>query len=233
MYHDPRDHGPVDLTLPEEMLLLVLDDLTGRIQASLPNYLAAGAAMASLAFSGHITPRGDGKQGRFDPTYMSLPSDAYLSEALNVMGGRGFDKKPKVLLTAVARRKGLVPLLKQNLIDKGILERKWKEKLIVFTETTYPTKNPVPEQLLKARMERAMFGRGPVDPRDAVLITLAKAGCALNRNFDPKTLKAHKGRINEICKGENLATTATKQAIEAVHAAMIAATVVPAVTAGV
>ena len=233
MYHDPRDHGPVDLTLPEEILLLVLDDVTGRIQGSLPTYLAAGAAMASLAFSGHISPRGEGKSGRFEATYMSLPSDTYLSRALNLMIAKGFDKKPRVLLTAVARHNGLIPLLKQNLIDKGILERTWKEKFIIFTETNYPTINPVPEQLLKERMENAMFGTGAIDARDAVLLTVAKAGGVLNRIFNPRVLKAHRRRINEICKGDNLATTATKQAIEAVHAAMIAATVVPAVAAGI
>jgi len=231
MYHSDEDHGPVDLTLPEEMMLLVLDDVTGRVQASLPNYLAAGAALAALSLSGHLTPHGEGKHGRFQPTYMSPPSDPYLSEALDVMAGRGFDRKPRVLINAVAKRKHLVPMLKQNLIDKGILERKWRDKLLVFTETTYPTKNPVPEQMLKERLAKAMFGKGPVDPGDAVLVTLAKAGCALNRNFDAKVLKAHKARINEITKGANLAATSTQRAMEAVHAAMIAATVVPAVVA--
>ena len=63
------------------------------------------------------------------------------------------------------------------------------------------------------------------------IIALADQTGLLRRNFDKAALKAHKARIKDIGKGGMEPTGATIAAIEAVQAALIAATTVAAVGA--
>ncbi|MEM1381507.1 MAG: GPP34 family phosphoprotein [Pseudomonadota bacterium] len=218
------------LTLAEEILLLMLDDISGRNVAGMPSYLAAGAALADLAFGGQLKTTGEGKKARFERVYgADQPTNAHLQAVLERLVEKGLDKKPEALVSRVANTKGIMALLRNGLVDRGILSRDEKKVLFFFTQTTYPTANAAPEAALKERLRAVIAGSDPVAPEDAVLITLAKTGNVLRRNFDKELLKSRKERLKEITSGENLAAGATLQAIEAVQMAIMVATIVPTV----
>ena len=81
------------------------------------------------------------------------------------------------------------------------------------------------------RVREAIFSDdGTVDPRTTVLVALAHHAGLLRANLDRKRLKTRKKRIDSIIKGDAVGR-ATKQAIEAVQAAVMVAAVMPAVIA--
>ncbi|NNU17250.1 GPP34 family phosphoprotein [Parvularcula sp. ZS-1/3] len=213
------------LNLPEEVLLLALDDVSGRQVGAYPSYLAAGAALAELVLQEALEPRGEGKKLRFVKSATPPMSHPYTDAVLAAWEEKGLDRKPQRLVTQVGGRRKFLEPLRQVLVDKGILRREQKKALWIFPYTVYPEANPEPEAALKRRLEMAMFNFGTPTARDAVLIALANSAGLLRRNFDKAKLKEHKDRIKEISEGSGPAAEATAQAIEAVKAAILAATI--------
>lgn len=216
-----------DLTLPEEIMLLVLDEITAWAGAVKPGYLAAGAAAADLTYRGHITPVGEGKTTWFQPTYMGHPRDEMLSFCLDIMKAKSFDRRAGELVAAVAMRTEIVLGLRQNLVIKGILRRETRQRFIIFWETRYPEDNPGPKEQLLKRMADGMFGGGEVSFRDSVIITLTNAAGLLPRHFDKRLLKIHRHRIWEIGQGGALPRGANEYDVDAMKTALIAGLSVP------
>jgi hypothetical protein len=119
----------------------------------------------------------------------------------------------------------------QELCRKHILRMDEDKVLLLFTRKIYPEINPRPERELIARVERAIFDEGAeVDPRTAVLVALAHRANILKVVIEKDRLKRAKKRIEQIGKGDASAQ-ATKEAIAAMQAAVMVATViVPTVT---
>ena len=89
-----------------------------------------------------------------------------------------------------------------------------------------PEVNPRPERELKRRLETAIFGGSTnIDPRTAVLVALAHRGNILKVAFEKDRLKRHKDRIEQIANGE-MTAKATKEAIQAMQAAVMLTTVI-------
>jgi len=87
----------------------------------------------------------------------------------------------------------------------------------------------VPEQRLIERLRQAIFTDAmDIDPRTVVVLSLAHNSGLLRANFNKKELKARKKRIEKIVNSE-VAGKATKQAIEAMQAAVMVACIMPAV----
>jgi len=73
------------------------------------------------------------------------------------------------------------------------------------------------------RLRDAIFtDTDQVEPRTVVLLSLAKSTNVLKVNFDKKKLKSRKDRIERIINGE-VTGKATKEAIEAMQAAVVVA----------
>jgi hypothetical protein len=119
----------------------------------------------------------------------------------------------------------------EKLAHRGILKVDQDQVLLIFTRTIYPEVDPRPENEIIERMRRAIFTEiGDVDPRTAVLIALAKAADLLKYSFDKKKLKERKARIEAIANGD-LVGQATKEAIQAMQAAVMVAVIIPATVA--
>ncbi|GGY51910.1 GOLPH3/VPS74 family protein [Parvularcula lutaonensis] len=219
------------LNLPEELLLLILDDDTGRERASLVSYLSAGAALAEFALEERVAVTGEDRKQRYELVDPSRPDHPYLAAVLDVMNDRGFSKSPQSLVSAVGGKGRLLEHLRSALVDKGILRRERKKALGLFSYTVYPLADRAAEEAVKARIKMTITSEGEVSPRDAVLITLVKHAGILHRTFGRDLIGERKRRIKEITQGEHLATSATHAAIAAVQAALIAATTASTVAA--
>jgi Golgi phosphoprotein 3 len=218
------------LFLHEEIMLLALKDESGTIASGTSYQFAlAGAALAELLLNKRIQVE-TVKKKKYAQLVDTAPlGDPVLDECL----GKVVDaKKRQQLQTWVSRFSGLKNLknrVAQSLVRRGILRADEDKVLLLFTRKIFPEVNPEPERKLIKRLREAIFSdKENIDPRTVVLLSIAKSADLLKVVFDKKALKDRKGRIEQVVNGE-LSGKATKEAIEAMQAAVMVAVIIPAV----
>jgi len=160
------------LTLQEQVLLLCLDDQSGKFESRWIDEGLSAAALGELLIRGKIaldpvglvhvvdrTPVGD---DGLDPALARLAeSPASLS-----VGHWVRELRDSALVNAV-----LIP----RLIRRGVLRKEGQRFLFIFNQTVYPTLSAAPEQALVRHLREAIAGTGLVDgPTAAVIAILAR-----------------------------------------------------------
>ena len=218
------------LYLHEELMLMVLRDREGTMaSSSMFSYAAGGAVLAELMLQKRIEIELDGKK-KFarvcDPRPVGDPLlDACLARLATA-------KRRAQLATWVSRFAGtkkLKHLVAGQLVRRGILRVDQDKVLGIFSRTIYPELDPRPERQLNARLERAILGGDEdVDTRTAILVSLAAGADLLQLVIDKKELKRRRDRTALISNGD-LTGQATREAIEAMQAAVMIACIMPAI----
>lgn len=220
------------LRLYEEMLLLELDDDKGTTR--MENWLKTemgGAILAELAMAGAISISNDKKKHVTRVVGHRKPTDPILAEAMVKIKEAKKPKKASDWVQKFAGIKDLKNKAARQLVKKGVLKEDTGTVLKFFHRTIYPESNPGPEQDLRRRMEDAIFSNtSEVSADTVVIISLAKATGLLDRIFDKKRLKPRKQRIEDLANGQ-VVGKATKEAVEAIQAAVMVATMVPIIVA--
>lgn len=216
-----------DLTLSEQMLLLVLHDERGNKVVEYAETVTAAAAIAEMVLGGMLVPSPD-KKDRYSWGSNTTSDDAFLAEVRNAIDQKGVSKKVKNLIPAIAKTKRIFDPLYDRLVDRGILRREQKSFLF-FKWSRFPEKDPTAERALKARLEQVMFQNQEPTPGEAAIIALSDAVGALSKNFDKGLLKEHKDRIKAIAKGEGVVSDAVKSVISDMTAIIVAAVIVPTI----
>ena len=218
--------------LHEEIMLLALRDREGTV-ASGTNYSYAigGAVLAELLMCNRAVVDRE-KKKKFLRLIDSTPfGDPVIDECLQKLVTA---KKRAQLQTWVSRFAGVKKLkhrVAAQLCRRGILRADEGKVLLLFTRKIYPEINPGPEREIMKRLHKAIFtDSDDIDPRTVVLLSLGKSADVLKVNFDKKELKARKKRIEQIANGE-VTGKATKEAIEAMQAAVMVAVIMPAIAA--
>ncbi|MFQ5655677.1 MAG: GPP34 family phosphoprotein [Planctomycetota bacterium] len=221
------------LRLHEEVLLLALRDEEGTIAAgTLYQYAIGGAILAELLLERRVAVDGRKKNRKLvdgiDPTPLGAP---ILDECLQRISTARRRASLQTWVSRFASIKDLKHRVAGRLCERGILHEEEGKILLFFTRRIYPESDPRPERELIERLRRAIFtDSGDVDPRTGVLLSLANSASLLRVVFDRKELKGRKERIERIVNGE-LVGRATKEAIEAIHAAVMVACIVPVICA--
>jgi golgi phosphoprotein 3 len=217
---------PNSLFLHEELMLLALRDEEGTIASSggMYQYAISGAVVAELLLRNRIEIEESKKQ--FVNLINSDPvGDPLIDECLERIAGA---KKRASLQTWVVKFVGIKNLkhrVAEGLCKRGILQPAEDRVLLVFSRKTYPELDPQPERELVDRLRRAIFTDSEdVDPRTAVLVSLASGTGMLNTSFDRKELKSRKARIEQVISGETTGQAA-KQAIAAMQAVIFMSTI--------
>jgi hypothetical protein len=144
----------------------------------------------------------------------------------------GEAKKPKKAVEWVTKFAGLKDLKNRaarQLVTRGVLTEESDKVLLVFNRTIYPEADEGPERELRERMKNAIFtDTNDLDPRTVVIIALAEAAGMLPKVFPKRKLKERKERLKQLTSGQ-LAGKATKEAVQAVQAAIMVAAIMPAV----
>ncbi|GGM99256.1 hypothetical protein GCM10011609_41940 [Lentzea pudingi] len=203
--------------LPEDLMLLFLDQQTGKLHAdssSVENALA-GAVLIELVNSGRIAFEPNGKKLQIvDPTPLK---DPVLQEAI----GR-FDKPMKPQRAVERLRKNVRDNVAAQLEARGIVRVESRKVLGIFPGKRYViTKETVALEVRKAVGEVASGYRG-ADARTGSLITLLHAVKAVHKVFDGDK-RAMTERAKGIAAG-NWAGDAVRRAVEAIQAGVAAAT---------
>lgn len=214
------------LALHEEVLLLALLDKKGTIAMGAHCAFAlSGAIAGELLLGERIRLDEAGKKLMVDLIDRSPTGDDVLDEAIEriATAKRRADVRTWVRrLSAMKRLRHRVAL---RLVDRGILRADEDKVLLLFTRKIYPERDPKPEREIVARLRQAIFTyTSELDARTTLLIALAHPTGLLRVTFDKKKLKARKKRIERIVASSAIGD-ATREVIQAVHAAVIAATV--------
>jgi hypothetical protein len=218
------------LSLPEEILLLALHDEKGTTGIeSMYAYAVGGAILSELLMSGRIVL--DSSKKKLVRVISQKPlRDALLNDCLLEVQKAKKAKSAETWVSKFAGVKDLKHRLAIHLCDRGILKAHRDKILLLFSRRIYPEIDPRPERELIDRLRDAIFSeKEGLDPRTVVLVALADSGGLLRLVFDKKDLKTRKDRIARIVSGD-LAAQATKEAIEAIQAAVFVACMVPAIT---
>jgi Golgi phosphoprotein 3 len=222
-----------DLHFYEEILLLALRDKEGTFAADEMSFLytLGGSLLAELLLSRKIGIDEVKKKKMVSLIDPAPTGDPILDECLEKLRGA---KRRASLNTWVSRFAGIKKLKRraaEQLCRRGVLRADEGTVLLVFRRTIYPELDPGPERELVGRLREAIFTMTEeLDPRTTVLVALADKAGVLKNVFDKNELKARKKRIERIGEGE-LTAAAVKEVVEAMQAAIMVATVMPALAA--
>lgn len=215
----------MDISLPQAVLLLSLNDATGKTEDGYYQPALAGAALADLMLRGAIELQLDPQA--VVPLRHSLELGAFLGMCDTAIGG---SPKPRDLTHWVAtlgNQKDFIATLADELCHLGALTREKTTIFGVFSRTIWPEASPLLETQLKQEMSEVMFATsGPVEERLCLTVALSKAVGLLEHNFEAADLTTHANRISAIAAGECLTTEATDAVITAVNSAIRSANAV-------
>jgi len=213
------------MRIAEEILLLLVDDRTGRFlvdSTKLDNVLA-GAVLVELATIERVgfAPAGGRMKRRrmvvLDPT---PPGDPMLDRALATIAA-GRPAKPDRLIAEL--RKGLRSKLLERLSEAGAVRRSTRRVLGIVPRTTWPAADSRHKQELRARLQDVLVAGASPDSRTAALVSLLAAVNAAHKVVDGDK-KVVRARAKDIAAGD-WAGAAVKKAIDAVNET-VAATII-------
>jgi hypothetical protein len=167
--HSSNLTGP--LTLPEELLLLSIDDV-GRQHSVTRNHLDLGlmmAAIAELLLEGRLELEGSSVHVKAGAEPTGVPA---LDDVLEILGSLG--KQPiGEILKAVAERLGFLhDHILEGLVARGVLQRRDSRLLGLIPSWFYATADPQPESALTIRILKALTTDWKPDRRTSILLAI-------------------------------------------------------------
>ena len=199
----------ITFTLAEQLLLLALDDETGKLR-QLPDraldYGLAGAILADLTRAGRIEVADDSVKVLDPNPVHSAPEDLGLRELV--------DGEVESLGAVLSHLAGDSHQLRQqvirHLVEKGVLKEENKEILWVFHFSRYPLADPLAESSIKQRVRRIVMNREELTMRQSVLISLIQA-CQLGSIlFTEEEWQTYRERIEEIARNDKIGSAVMK-----------------------
>ncbi len=220
----------MSLRLYEEILLLELDDEKGTSGSTMYAQAMGGAVVAELLLEGRIR-LGEDKKRRVEVVDARPVGDPLLDAMLAEMAAAKKPKQGSEWVAKVAGKGKLKAEVAGRLVAAGVLRQEEAKVLGIFPTTHYPARDARPEREVRARLTRAICtDTQDVDARTIVLVALADAGGLLPRVIEKPRLKERKERIKAITSGHAVRAV-TQEAIDAVHAAVMVAVMVPVIAA--
>ncbi len=217
------------LTLVEELLLVAIDDETGKMNMSVSSsihYGLAGAILMELTLHGCL----DYKDKKIIFLDKTDTENELLNESLQYLRekNKGKDRSVKYwvqkLGTHISWKKKHLSYI-NHLIEKGILKQDETKYFFFFTKDVYPSANTGKENLIRERVKTAvLFEDVEIDDRTVCLIGILKA-CNMDRQiFTKEEYKIAKKKIATIMKS-NPHGKAVYDTIQAMQAAIFASIV--------
>jgi hypothetical protein len=209
------------LSMAEEILLLLLDDETGK-PVGLPgpagDLALAGAILMELALAGRL----DSDLDRLHLAGAAPTGDALLDSVLARIAAEPEERTSRAWIQDIAKgMPGLRGQLLERLVAGGVLRRVEDRFLWVFPERRYP-KAPDSQQVaeVRARLRGVLLEQELPDPRDALLIGLCRAAGLVPLLLNPAEAEAAAPRIEAIARLEELSRS-LGAAVRDVYAALL------------
>ena len=193
------------LTLAEEIVLLSLDDETGRPvgrAGMAPDLALAGALMMELALAGRV----DTDRDRLFVVDAAPVGDAVLDGVLARLAAPGAPGDARGALPLLARDIGPArAALLERLVARGILRRVEDRLLWILPDRRFP-KAPGREEVTeaRARLRALLLEEAIPTPHDALLLGLARAAGLLPLIFSAEELARVQGWLALVTRIESL-----------------------------
>jgi hypothetical protein len=211
-------------TLAEDLLLLLLDDDSGRLitDGTSADHALAGAVLVDLVNAGRIAEEG-GKLHVMDTASLDEP---VLEAALERLAEKAPAKPQRSVEVLAKNVRGTVL---GELAGRGLIRQDKDKVLGLFPRKTWPAVDSAHEDAVRAELTAALIGGEQPGDRAGALIALLHAIGVVPKvvEGDKKALKA---RAKQISDGD-WASVAVKKAVQAIQAAVTAAIVVASTSA--
>ena len=215
----------MQLTMPEEIMLLLLDDRTGRPVGLPPpaaDYAVAGAILMDLSLSGHV----DTDLERLMLTSSAPTGDAVLDEALAMIAASIATRDSRHWISELgARGERLRGMLLDRLVAGGVLHAEEGRFLWVFPDRRYPkaAEGAAEVKEVRTRLREIILSADIPDARDALLIGLCRATGLVPLLLTPPELEETVQRVDEIADLEEL-NRSLSEVLSQLQASMVAFT---------
>ncbi len=209
-----------DLTLVEEVLLILLDDEKGTLppvpQLTL-HYVLAGAILMELAIHDRI-------DSDLEKVYIldgSGTGDPILDRFLNEVNQEESQDNKYWLNRIADEGAEIVESAFQRLVEKGILSETEKRFLWVMKTRSFPTVDDTAGRDAKRQIMNILYSDEIPEQRDVVIFCLLDACDMFRTILGPAELARMRPRISEVSKLD-LIGQATKNSIREIEVALVA-----------
>ena len=216
----------MEMLIAEDLLLLLLDDESGKLgHATYLDTGIGGAVLVELALAGCVeVTEGSGAWARSKVTVLPTtpPADPVLREAIELIAAKERTAQDLVGRLGKRRRKSLLERLERA----GIVRRQEDKVLGLFPRRRWPAVDAGHENDLRRRLGDALLRGVEPDQRTAALIALLSALDVAHKVIDREGLPTGqvKRRAKDIAQGD-WAAKAVRDAVRAAQAAVTAAAV--------
>lgn len=190
------------LSFAEEIYLLALDDVTGKIVITskevVLNSVLIGAVFSELSFIGRI----DNDAENLYILNTDATDSPVLNDVLDVLrkSGKTEVSLSRSLQVLLPESKNIEQLVLKELIGKGILKQVNEKLFWFFPSRRYPIIDNVEVTDVERRLRNLVLSNEIPAPRDAVLVSLVNACGLFSEILSSRELRRCEGRIEEISK---------------------------------
>lgn len=213
----------LDLNLLDKLFLLALDDEKGTFVSDSEafGYCIAGAILFELSIKERIQI----VENKVKIVNKEKLNDEVLDYCLEIISDSKKDRKVNHWIETIGYKEGsLRKKVLNKLISLEILEEKENKILWVFTIKKHPTKNVLPENILRKRLNDIIVNKTKAELDEIMIISLVDS-CGLNKAVYGKEMaKIKDEEIKSIIKSYQFADS-TGQLIKELHDSIIAVTV--------
>jgi hypothetical protein len=206
--------SPTPLSLTEELLLVALDDETGRLIELLPFSLETAIA-AALVMDLTLAARID-----TDPARLFVLSAAPTGNAIldDVLARVTAEPQPLSSAEWLRRLAVLGPELRDRilarLVERGVLRSVEKRLLWVFKTRVYPPTSGLEEREVKSRVMTLLNNDEIPETRDAMLVGLLRATGIMERLLIESEYQRLRARIDQVSALEEVSRALTQEVAE-------------------
>jgi len=183
------------LSFAEELYLLALDDAEGVTKPMPPfalDYAMAGALLMELALEGRV----DADLQVLKVTSTEAVKDPLLNDVLHELQGQPKPQPVAFWLKQLAdESKRIEDRVLAGLVAKGVLKQENRRVLWVFAVRRYPIIDDREVKEVRTRLRELISSDEIPDPRDVILLSLAKACSLLDDMFSADEIDALRPRI--------------------------------------
>jgi hypothetical protein len=193
------------LSLAEELLLITLDDESGKLLDSIKPFAFDIAVAAALIMDLSLHGRLDTDTKKLFVVSAAPTGNAILDQALSEIAAENSALSTSEWLSKIARnRDGVSERIIESLIAKDVLQLVEKRLFWVLKTRAYPATSGIEEREVRARVMQLLNSDDIPNPSDALLIGLLNATGIMSRLLAPSELSRLQNRIDQISNFEEI-----------------------------
>lgn len=193
------------LSLAEELVLITLDDETGRLISSAKPYALDIGIAASLIMELTLKGRIDTDPDRLFVVSTVPTNHPMLDALLDEIAAEKTPLSTAAWLTRMAKQgERLIDEIVQGLVERGILKTVEKRLLWVFKTRVYPPSSGIEEREVRARVMQLLNSDDIPEPRDALIVGLLRATDLMNYLLSASEQERLQARIDHIANLEEI-----------------------------